>query len=90
MHQEFLTPPEAAKLLRVQHGKIMAWIRSSELAAVNVAANKHGRPLYRIAKAAWEAFLASRANAPLGRAVRRKPKIVVKNYFAPENFSQGR
>lgn len=39
-----MTPPEAAKVLRVSADKIVAWIRSGELVAVNVASKQAGGP----------------------------------------------
>lgn len=72
MVSAFLTPPEAAKLLRVDPHKVVAWIRAGELRASNVATKRGGRPRWRISETDLEAFLASRVpDPPLPRAPRR-------------------
>ena len=43
----FLTPKEAAAILRVGENKVLSWIRSGRLSAVNVN-DPGGRPGYRI------------------------------------------
>ena len=43
-----LTPSEVAKAWGVSPDKILNWIRSGELRAINVASNRSGRPRYRI------------------------------------------
>ena len=43
-----LTPPQAAKILGVNHEKILTWIHSGELRATNVARSSNGLPRYRI------------------------------------------
>lgn len=45
---ETLTPPQVAKRLRVSADKVLAWIRSGELRAVNVASPDAKRPRYRV------------------------------------------
>jgi excisionase family DNA binding protein len=40
----YRTPPEIARRLGVGPEKVLAWIRSGELAAVNLATTRHGRP----------------------------------------------
>jgi len=56
------TPPEVARELRVEPAKIIAWIRSGELAACNITQHVGGRARWRISRVALESFLASRAN----------------------------
>jgi excisionase family DNA binding protein len=48
MTREKLTPPEVARLWGVSHDKVLAWIRSGELRAIDVATKRDGRPQYRI------------------------------------------
>jgi excisionase family DNA binding protein len=57
-----LTTHHAAKMLRVSPDKILAWIRSGELRATNVASNTSGRPLYRIQAGDLAAFRHRPAN----------------------------
>lgn len=82
--RQFLTPPILARRLGVDPGKILGWIRSGELAAVNLAAKANGRPRFAITQQALDAFLQRRSVLPIqprpirGR-VRRNPNIV--EYF---------
>ena len=62
-----LTVTEAAKLLRVSRDKVLGWINSSRLRAVNTARGQ-GRPRYRIARADLENFLEGRARRHAGQA----------------------
>lgn len=62
--QDYLTPPEIAKLLRVRGDKVLAWIRSGQLVAFNVAEKVNGRPKYRVARGELEAFIQRRAVVP--------------------------
>lgn len=66
---EYLTPPEAAKLLRVDPATVICWIRSGELLASNLASRSARRPRYRISRQALDDFLA-------GRQVQVRPKII--------------
>lgn len=63
---EYLTPPEAAKLLRVDPETVIGWIRAGELRASNLARRGTTRPRFRIAREAIDAFLA-------GREIHRRP-----------------
>lgn len=69
------SPPQLAKRLGIDPGKVLAWIYSGQLRAVNVATNLGGRPRWRIAMGDFEAFLLQRqspAVAPKPRNRRRK------------------
>jgi hypothetical protein len=60
--QSYLTPGEIAKACRVGVNKVLSWIRSGELRALNLAANANGeRPRWRVPAEEWEAFQARRA-----------------------------
>lgn len=73
--KEFLNPPEVARILAVNVNKILAWIASGELPAVNVAEKLNGaRPRWRISRTALDAFLASRTPAKPQQTVRRSPR----------------
>ena len=67
-----LTPPQYAKKLGISPDKVLAWIRSGELRAINVAAKPGGRPRWRISEAAIEAFEARRSATPPTKPVRRR------------------
>lgn len=55
----FLTPPEAAELLRVKATRIRRWIETGELVAPNLG--DKSKPRYRIARAELLAFLDRRS-----------------------------
>jgi len=59
------TPPALARQLGVAVDKVLAWIRSGELRAINVAARTSNRPRWRIPPEAIESFLAARVAGPV-------------------------
>jgi hypothetical protein len=70
---------------RVAPAKVLTWIKSGELRAVNVATGPHGRPRFIIDRADVEAFEEKRSGA-LPKAVRvsrtkRKPRGALIEYF---------
>jgi Helix-turn-helix domain len=67
-----LTPPELARLWGISPEKIVGWIRSGELAAVNMATNRQGRPRWAIDIEAVRAFERSRAATPVPTPRRRR------------------
>lgn len=67
---QFLTPPEVARLIRVREAKVISWIRSGRLPAINVS--EGARPKYRIKPDDLDGFLKSRAVAPIARPARRE------------------
>ena len=75
-----LTPPQVAKRLRVSPDKVLAWIRSSELRAVNVATRDSTRPRYRVTINDLKAFEERRstsAGISVPRRNRRPPTDVI-------------
>jgi hypothetical protein len=69
-----LTPPQLAKRWGVSPDKVLAWIRSGELRASNIAKRAGGRPRYLIDPAEAEAFWARRSlekPPPMQRRKRR-------------------
>ena len=68
-----LTPPQVARRLGVNPDKVLRWIRSGELSAVNVTTKPGGRPKYRIAAADLDTFKNRRSPQP-----RSKPKRAAK------------
>ncbi len=61
---QFYTPPELARILRVDVMKIHRWINRGELSAVNVAGFGTTRPRWRIPPTAWDDFLLVQRNRP--------------------------
>jgi excisionase family DNA binding protein len=74
MPSEYLTPPEVAALLRCRQSKVLTWIRSGRLAAVNLS--ESARPRYRIAQSALDEFLAGKAVTPVVKTVRRQRREI--------------
>jgi hypothetical protein len=60
----WLTVPQVARRLAVNPEKIRAWLRSRQLAGVNIALSPHGRPRWRISEKALSDFLAMRQGQP--------------------------
>ena len=69
-----LTPPQVARRLGVNPDKVLSWIRSGELPAVNVTTKPGGRPKYRIAPADLDTFRTRRSPQQ-----RIKPKRAAKS-----------
>lgn len=75
-----LTPPQIRKELSVSHDKVLAWIRSGELHAVDLSTVQNGRPRWHIARADLEAFLSRRAATPTPKPARRRKRDDVPQY----------
>jgi excisionase family DNA binding protein len=59
-----LSPAEVGAQLSVGRSKVMAWIKSGELRAVNLATKTSGRPRFRIDVADLKAFEQQRLVRP--------------------------
>jgi hypothetical protein len=59
-----MTPPQLARRWNVSADKILAFIRSGQLRAFNVATRLGGRPRWRISLGDVQAFEEARAAAP--------------------------
>ncbi|QKK07451.1 MAG: DNA-binding protein [Planctomycetota bacterium] len=70
--RRWLTPPEIARERGLRTAKILDWIRSGELLAVNLATSPHGLPRWKISAEALAAFDAARSNRASGSLVRTK------------------
>lgn len=68
---EYLNPPSIARMLGVNQDKVLGWIRSGELTAVDVSATRGGRPRWRIARADLDSFLNRRRATPPPKVRRR-------------------
>jgi hypothetical protein len=80
------TVPQLARLWGVSTNKILAFVRSGELRATNLALHTSARPRYAIDIADIEAFEAARAVVPDGgesatRRLRRRAASNVKEFF---------
>ena len=74
-----LTPPQLAAQWGIDVAKILTWIRSGELRAINVATDRNGRARYAIDVADIAIFEASRAVQPPAPRIRRRhadPQII--------------
>lgn len=60
----YLTPPQIAARLGVVNNKVLGWIRSGELRAVNLAASRSGQPRWKVLESELQRFLDSRAAMP--------------------------
>lgn len=81
-----LTPPQIAERLGVSPEKVIAWIRSGELKAVNVATKPNGRPRWAVDEADLAAFERRRSSGvlapvPIAAARRRKADEDVIEFF---------
>lgn len=77
----YMTPPAVAHQLRVKADRVIGWIRSGQLHAVNVGDGAI-RPRWRISPAALDTFLAGRAAAPpITRTARRRKDPGVTEFF---------
>ncbi len=68
-----LTPPQLARLWGISPDKVLTWIRSGQLRAVNVATHRGGRPRYLIDAEDVEVFEKKRqvtADLPVRRGRR--------------------
>lgn len=72
---------ELARRWRKSREWITARIRNGELAALNLASAKCGRPQYRVTPEAVLAFEQGRAAAVPKPAPRRKRRPLVKDYY---------
>jgi hypothetical protein len=59
-----LTPPQLARMWGVTTEKVVTWIKSGELAAIDASTRRNQRPRYLIDKRAVEAFELRRAVVP--------------------------
>lgn len=78
-----ITPPQLARRWGVASDKIVHFIRTGELRAIDVSTRRGGRPRYLIDERDIEAFEQARSVQPITRPTRRKrsqPQGVVE-YF---------
>jgi hypothetical protein len=74
---DWLTPPQVARERGIKPAKVLAFIASGELEAVNHATSRIGRSRWLISRAALEAFdrsRSSRTSAALATPRRRRER----------------
>jgi hypothetical protein len=76
-----ITPPELARQWGIDPHKVIAWVRSGELRAIDVATHRGGRPRYLIDLADVAAFEEARLVAPPTRVLRRRRTVRPKEYI---------
>lgn len=67
-----VTPPQLAKRYHVDPSKIVGWIKSGELPAVNLATRTTGRPRWAIDEADVELFELRRSATPTPKTAKRQ------------------
>jgi len=72
--EDWLTPPQVAKMVGVKSDKVLYWIHSGQLQAVNLAQKEGGRPQYAVTPADLDIFKTRRSTraAPKPRRARRE------------------
>ena len=80
--REFLTPQKIGELLGVGHDKVLGFIRTGELRAIDLSTTRGKRPRWRISRDDLDAFLARRSATPppKPRRQRRQPDDVIEYY----------
>ena len=78
-----VTPVKLARLWGVSASKVVGWIKSGELRAINGATRLGGRPRYLIDRADVASFEASRGvqARPAAIARRRRPQGQIIEFF---------
>jgi hypothetical protein len=66
------TPPQLARIYGVSPDKVLVWIRSGELRAINVASKPDGRPRYLIDESDISEFEKRRAAVRTERTPRSR------------------
>jgi excisionase family DNA binding protein len=69
---KYLTPPQIAEILGVAHEKILQFIRTGELRAIDLSSKRGHRPRWHVSRDDLEDFLNRRAAKPLPPSRRRK------------------
>ena len=70
----FLSLPETAKLLRINESKLIHWIRTGELTAIDLSQNRNQRPRWKVSREELDRFLRSRQSTPAPEPPKRQRK----------------
>ena len=86
MRETFHSVKSRSEELGVEPQKILGWIHSGELRAINIAERATGRPRWRIPASAWNDFLTARTNRsttppPAPKRRRRRPDASVIEFY---------
>jgi hypothetical protein len=77
-----MTPPAVARKLGVKPQKVLTFIATGELKAINLAERRGGRPRWKVLPEALEQFLQSRSSSPPApEPVRRRRREVGKKRY---------
>ena len=66
------SPPQLAARWKISPEKVIGWIRTGQLKAINLATDTNGRPRYRITAESVEAFENARCVQASPKPIRRK------------------
>ncbi len=72
----FLTPPQVARQLGTDAGRVLIWIRSGALKAFNLS--EGGRPRWKISPEDLGAFLESKSNRTAQEPTKRARRTIAK------------
>ncbi len=72
MTRLFQSARHRAAQLYVKPGRVIHWIHTGQLRAIDVSERKGGRPRWRISPEALQEFLAARSNRKPAKATRRR------------------
>lgn len=73
-----LTIAQAAEKMVIAPGKILGWIASGELAAIDISASRNQRPRWRIDPESLDQFLLSRRSTPPAKPAKAKRRKAAK------------
>ena len=76
----YITPPQYAARLGVKPAKILGFISSGLLAAIDIAGPGAMRPRYRISPDAIAQFERRRSAGPLPKPIRRRRPATIKDF----------
>jgi hypothetical protein len=73
---DWLTPPQVAKMMGVKPDKVLHWIHAGILPAINVATKEGGRPQYAVTPTGLDIFTTRRSTRPPVKVkrARRQPE----------------
>jgi excisionase family DNA binding protein len=77
----FVTTTQAAAMLSIAVDKVLDWVHTGQLAAVDVSTHRGGRPRWRISLVDLESFLATRRTSPIPEPARRKRGGFHRKYY---------
>jgi len=76
-----MSPPKVAKMFGVKPDKVLYWIHSGQLEAVNIAKDEGNRPQYAVTPAGLDTFTRRRSTRPPTKMRRQRPRPSGKVYY---------